>query len=200
MNYFYDVFLNFNEDNLMFYEWDRFDDIEYFKKVPLFLVSSKTLSDFLNYDVMLSKEFLDNLNGKNVAIFADKNGCIAIEFSDIGKSIARSFLKLEDELNLLEMLFTLRTTKINYQTLKKQKKDSNLRIDNNIKLFINTEIKTLVEKKDINKLKYIYMEWFSRIPKKDEEMLKDINTQLNKEIGLKELRIYDLIKLSYPHV
>ena len=83
MNYYYDVLLNFLDTNIYFYEWDNLDNIEYYKRVPLVQVNSKTLRDFINNNIVIEKEFLDAIKGKAkkkddcpsyIAIFADKNG------------------------------------------------------------------------------------------------------------------------------
>ena len=116
MNYYYDVLLNFLDTNVFFYEWDSFDNLEYYKRVPLIQVNSKTLKDFINNDVIVDKEFLDIIKDKVkkkggssslIAIFADRNGSIALEFNEFGKSIARSFLSIEDDLNICEILYTI---------------------------------------------------------------------------------------------
>lgn len=44
------------------------------------------------------------------------------------------------------------------------------------------------------------MEWFNKEPSDGENMYKVMNEKLSDEIGIKEKRIYDLIKLSYNKV
>lgn len=64
MNYYYDVLLNFLDTNIYFYEWDNLDNIEYYKRVPLIQVNSKTLKDFINNNIVVEKEFLDTIKDK----------------------------------------------------------------------------------------------------------------------------------------
>ena len=45
MNYYYDILLNFQENYYMFYEWDKEDNIEFVKKIPLFHIDSKEFID-----------------------------------------------------------------------------------------------------------------------------------------------------------
>ena len=193
MNYYYDVLLNFLDTNIYFYEWDSLDNIEYYKRVPLIQVNSKTLKDFINNNIVVEKEFLDTIKDKAkkkdncssyIAIFADKNGSIALEFDENGNSIARSFLSLEDDLNICDILYTI----------------DNLRIEDKIKLIIKTEVKSLYKKQDFTKLKYLFMEWFNKIPVDNEVMYQSMIEKLNNKIGDKEKKIYDLIKLSYNKV
>lgn len=208
MNYYYDIFLNFSEENVMFYEWSN-DLLEYYKKVPLFLVTNKVLKDLISHNIKVSKEFLNKIDSKTklkketckyIALFADKNGAIALEFNDEGKSIARSFLNLEDELHLVEVLYTLSVEKIDYELLEEIEYKSDLKLEDKIKRIIKTEINSLIEKKDDAKLKYLYMEWFNKVPKDNQEIQKDVINSLNKNIGCQEIKIYNLIKLSYTQV
>lgn len=209
MNYYYDLFLNFTEDNLLFYEWDSLDVIDYFKRIPIFLVNSKTLNDFINYKVAITKEFLETIRDKskvnkdetgNYALFTDKNGAIALEFNENGQEIARSFLNIEDELGLLETIYTLKIETIEYQKITRINHNDSLRKESRIKQLIGTEIKSLINNGDYKKLGYLYMEWFSKIAKNEKEMINTINKALQKSIGNDEIRVYNLIKLSYSNV
>lgn len=198
MNYYYDVVLNFLDTNVLFYEWNKEDNLEYFKKIPLIKVSSKILRDFINNDVCINQELLKTI--KDRAIFADKNGCIALEFNESGRSIARSFLSLSDELNIGEIVYTINTTDIDYKIENKINYNKNLREEDKIKLIIKTEIKVLNEVKDIFKLKYLYMEWFNECCEDITKIVKRMNDALKEKIGRREVKIYDLIKLSYNKV
>lgn len=198
MNYYYDVVLNFLDTNVLFYEWNKEDNLEYFKKIPLIKVSSKILRDFINNDVCINQELLKTI--KDRAIFADKNGCIALEFNESGRSIARSFLSLSDELNIGEIVYTINTTDIDYKIENKINYNKNLREEDKIKLIIKTEIKVLNEVKDIFKLKYLYMEWFNECCEDVTKIVKRMNDALKEKIGRREVKIYDLIKLSYNKV
>ena len=209
MNYYYDVLLNFLDTNIYFYEWDSLDNIEYYKRVPLIQVNSKTLKDFINNNIVVEKEFLDTIKDKAkkrdncssyIAIFADKNGSIALEFDENGNSIARSFLGLEDDLNICDILYTIDILKVNYKINTSIDYNDNLRIEDKIKLIIKTEVKSLYKKQDFKKLKYLFMEWFNKIPVDNEVMYQSMIEELNNKIGDKEKKIYDLIKLSYNKV
>ena len=135
-----------------------------------------------------------------IAIFADKNGSIALEFDENGNSIARSFLGLEDDLNICDILYTIDNLKVNYKINTSIDYNDNLRIEDKIKLIIKTEVKSLYKKQDFTKLKYLFMEWFNKIPVDNEVMYQSMIEELNNKIGDKEKKIYDLIKLSYNKV
>lgn len=209
MNFYYDLVLNFNEIAFMFYEWFDDDNIELIKKIPVFSVSNKVLKDLIYNDVIVDKEFLDliknkcelkNKTLKYVALFASKNGAIALEFNNEGKSIYRSFLQIDDEIGVIEMLYTLPQFKLNYELERKINTNNNLRIENNIRNFIKVEIDSLYKQGNFDKLKYLYNEWFLKDNNDFSEIYKEMNQRLQKNITDKEIFIYNLIRLGYNNV
>lgn len=209
MNYYYDVLLNFFDVNTLFYEWDSLDNLEYYKKVPLVAVSNKTLKDFINNDIRVSKEFLTLIEGKAkkkgetskyIAIFADRNGSVALEFNDEGLSFSRSYLEVEDDLNISEILYSIDITNMDYVVVKKIEYNPNLKDEDNIKRVILTELNDLEKNKEYTKIKYFYMELFNKEPEDTSNIVSIMKEKINKEIGLNERKVYDLIKLSYNKV
>jgi len=142
MNYYYDIKLNFLEDNYMYYEWDKEDIIDEINKIPLYQVDSTTFNDFLCHNVKVESDFLEEIENKTLTkheklkyacIIADKNSAYAYEFNDEGKTITRSSLVLKDELSLLEYLYTLSIKKINYEKQEKLNISKNPRLEEKIK-------------------------------------------------------------------
>lgn len=209
MNYYYDILLNFNDSLLSFYEWEETDSLEYFKKIPLFQVNTKTLKDLVNYNIIIDEYYLNLIKDKAkskgntpsyVAIFADKNGSIAIEFNESGYSISRSLLSIDDEVNINDLLYTIDIKDINYKKDKLLKRNNNLRYEDSIKRVIKKELNNLINNKDYLKLKYLYMEWSNKDDNDYHTMYKEMLTSLDKSVSSKEIKIYDLIKLSYKMV
>ena len=209
MNYYYDVVLNFSDINMLFYEWNKFDNLELYKRVPIIQVNSKTLKDFINNNVVVDKNFLEIIKDKAkkkgdcpsyIAIFADRNGSIALEFDEKGNSLYRSFLDIDDDLNISEFLYTVDIMKVSYEIKDEIKYNDSLRMEDEIKLLIKTEVNSLYKKKDFVKLKYLYMEWFNKVPYDNEQIYDYMINKLNDRVGIEEKRIYDLIKLSYNKV
>lgn len=209
MNYYYDVVLNFFDINMLFYEWNKFDNLELYKRVPIIQVNSKTLNDFINNNVVVDENFLEMIKDKAkkkgdcpsyIAIFADRNGSIALEFDENGNSLYRSFLDIDDDLNISEFLYTVDIMKVGYEIKDEIKYNDCLRMEDEIKLLIKTEINSLHKKKDFVKLKYLYMEWFNKVPYDNEQIYDYMINKLNDKVGIEEKRIYDLIKLSYNKV
>lgn len=208
MNYYYDVILNFNDDVIWFYEWEDSDVLEYFKKIPLVMVSTKQFREIVSHEIKVTNEFLESIKNKAksnqgdypyIVVFADKNGCIAIEFDSNGKSISRSFLLPIDEVNINEIIYTLNTKYIDYELIKDIKFNKELRFENKLKHIIMTEINSLKRKKDYLKLEYLYLEWFNKI-NDNEDICAVMLDKVNNEDSLKLYKLYNLIKLSYNNV
>ncbi len=209
MNYYYDIVLNFQEDNYMFYEWEEEDNIDIIKKIPIFQINLKTFKDLINNEIKVDTEFLDIINNKTelknktlkyVALFVSKNGAIALEFNEIGQSIYRSFLQVDDELGAIETIFTIPVYKLNYEITKKIIFNKNLRKEDNIKIFIKKEIDFLYQNKEIDKLKYLYNEWFLKDNDDIIKIYKEMNKKLQDKLSDREIIIYNLIRLSYNNV
>ena len=209
MNYFYDIKVNFDEKQLYeFYEWQKKDNIERIKKIPLNLVSSKTMKDFLSYNIVVEKSFLEkiinkteNYNGEKIkyaSIFADSKTSLVVEFNEEGKSMFKSKLLLNDDLNIIEIVHNLNKTILKY-SIEKEKKvlRTTLRQETEIKKVLNLEIDTFYEKKDVLKLKYLYYEWLNEKNNDIDKIYKILKEKLKEDLTKRTFEIYEIIKLSY---
>lgn len=214
MFYYYDTLLNFtdNLENIYeFYEWEDNDNIEFIKKIPLFKVSSTTLKTFLKYQVKFQPELVEQIKNKTILknsnkvlpyclLVCDSKNSLALELNNKGEVISRSKLLLGDEINLNEIMFTMKETKLDFEKLKKYELKPNLRQLNKIKQVIYCEIKNLYENKNINKLKYLYIEWFDEENDNIQSIYKKMCYDLQNTFSEKQQNIYNLIKLSYNQV
>ena len=209
MNFYYDIVVNFQENNYMFYEWAESDVLEYIKRVPIFQVTTKVLRDHINNNIEVDKEFLDSIYNKTklkkgfleyVSLFVSKNGAIVLEFASDGKVIARSGLQVNDECNVMEVIYTLPIFRLEYKVLNRLELNKDLRLESTIKDFINLEINTLYKNKEWEKIVFLYNEWFLKSNPNVGEMVQEMQNRLKGEITDREFRIYNLIKLSYNNV
>ena len=189
MNYYYDLTLCFKEKEMLkFYEWELNSDLIEIKKIPLYKVSEKSLYNFLKYDGFLDIAFIKKLKNRTVykkngqiktisyaAIFTDSKFSIALELDNKGNIIKRSYLMLEDELNTIEIGYSLKKEKIIFTKLKPRIINNVFKQEEKMKSYIKDEINRLYSKKDFNQLGYYYMEWF-------QEYNNDINIIYNKMI------------------
>lgn len=213
MYYYYDILLNFGEGNALyeFYEWEETDNIDFIKKIPLFRVSSTSLKEHLKYRLKYDKDFLEQIKNKTIVkssskvleytfLICDTKNALALELNKEGEVINRSKLLLNDEINLSEIMFTMKETKLKYERLEKYKKRSDIRQIEKMKKLIKCEIDTLYESNNISKLKYIYYEWFNKTAEDIKIMVQEMNTILQKNDDENLERIYTLIKMSYHKV
>lgn len=210
MNYYYDIVLNLNEELYEFYEWEENDSIDFIKKIPLFRVSTKTLKDNLKYQTKFSQTMIDQIKNKtvikknenleNIFLISDTKNALALEINNEGLVINRSKLLVSDEMNLIEMIYSLKEVKIEYEKIKKYEARKELRQIEKIKKLIKCEIDLLYQEKNRSKLKYLYYEWFNTVENSLEKMYEEMNTELEKNFSDKLNNIYDLIKLSYHKI
>ena len=209
MSFYYDIVVNFQDDNWMFYEWEESDCLEAIKKIPVLQVSIKVIKDIIGNNIQVSKSFLESIHNKTKikkgfleysALFASKNGAIVLEFNDNGVSIARSYLQVNDECNILETLYTIPMEKLEYKIVNKLECQDKLRSEKIVKDLINLEINTLYQNKKWEKIVFLYNEWFKKSKRNVAEMIKEMQHRLNGEITEDEIKIYNLIKLSYNNV
>ncbi len=206
MNYYYDVVVNFQEKNYRFYEWNENDEIEIIKKIPIFYVNAKTIKDIINNQIEVNSSFLEQIKNKTeikekkleyVALFITKNASIVLEFNKVGLAITRSYLQVEDECNILEILYTLPLYKLEYKIKNKIATINELRIEQELKKFLLIEIEELYKNKNIKKMQFLYNEWFKKDCNDINKIYLDIKEKLNHELTENEINIYNLIKLSH---
>ena len=213
MYYYYDVLLNFQdkEDLFKFYEWEEKDDMDLIKKIPLFRIDTKSFQEFIKYEVIFSTDFVSEIKNKtilksstktlkNAFLVSDSKDALALELDDNGGVISRSRLLLADEINLSDVMFTMKETKLNYQKIKKYKEKKSIRQIEEIKKLITCEIDTLYESNNISKLKYLYYEWFNSLSEDIKKMVIHMKKELKTNFDENQQRIYELIKKSYHKV
>ena len=193
MNYYYDIILNWNENEAYeFYEWNDTDYLELIKKIPLIRIKHKIFLDLVSNKIKVSPEFLNMIqdktliSGKNLinnityaALLTDNKNVIAIEFDKEGNSISYSKLLIDDELNVLESTFNLKEYNLEYEILNKLPLNSNIRQENEAKKVISLEINNLYQKKDLSKLKYLYYEFKKEKSDDASYIYETLNQELN---------------------
>jgi hypothetical protein len=191
MNYIYDILLNFNKEFYSFYDWNKKDNIETIRKIPIFKTDTKTLLDFLNYEMKLEETFLDKIKNKTELFYrkkikekeyafliTDTKKTIAIESKN--NTIYVSDLLLDEEEITLEKATLLTLEKIPYQKTKpKEKQNLKTRKRKEIEEKIKLEL-LKIEQENLEKLKYIYFEYFNQ----ESENIKEIRIKLEQEIEM----------------
>ncbi len=205
MNFYYDITLDFLERNYNFYEVLETDKFMNIKKIPLFQVNNKIIKDFVLNKVKVDNSFLNMIYNKTITqegiieyatILADKNNAIAFQFDKEGFCINYSPLRIIDEINLLEVVYSIKNISINYEIIKTYPLNNNLRREEIIKKGIKEEIDKLYNEKNFRKLQFLYLEWFNVLEKDINKIYKNMNAKLKEKINNNEEKIYKIIKIS----
>lgn len=203
MNYYYDLVLNFDFDHLWhFYEWEKNDLLTYVKKIPLFRVDFDTMKDFLMYHIKMPSDFVSEIAHKTVVanqdetleyafLMSDAKNSLAVLLNEEGIVIALSSVLIRDDNNINEFMYTLREKNLSYERLNKREIKHELRQKEKLSQVIQVELATLREEKNINKLKYLYYEWFGH----DEEDFTKMYEEM--QMALKNTDLETLEKISY---
>ena len=190
MIYIYDILVNFNNKLYDFYDWKENDYLEHIRKIPIIKVKEKVLLDIINNKIKIKKELL-NLIYNKTEVFSDigiekisysllvgtSTSVIALIFDKEGKLREYSSLLIDEEVEILEIIKTLKCYNFEYEIIEKITKVNLLREEESK---IQNIIKELKNIKDNNKeelLKYLYYEWFYKEPKTNNyfnKLIKDI--------------------------
>lgn len=203
MIYIYDILLNFCKNKILeFYEWDKDDKIDHVKKIKLLKVDTKVMDDFLNYNITIldekkeemknGMELFKNKQIKRAMLFTDGYRVLAILFNERFKSIEKSKLLLEEELDVLDISQKLNIVDILYKKTKKKEEIFLTRYEFEIKSYLEKEFHKAYKRKDIDKLKYIYMEYCNEDCMDIEKIYKQLQKSLE-EINEKHIKIFDML-------
>jgi len=214
MNFFYDIILNWSEDNAyLFYEWCDTDPLELTKKIPLVKIKHKAFLDIASNKIRVDGEFLNLIKDKTIisgrsivndvkyaCLFTDNKNVRAIEFNQEGESVSFSNLLIDDELNVLEVAYDIKETPFNYEIISKNLSSKVLRQELDAKKLINLEINSLYDNKDFAKLRYLYYEYKKETLDNIEEIYNNIKDSIDNNFNEDILKLYYIIKLSYHNV
>lgn len=198
MNYTYNVTVNFNENLINFYEWNKDDNIKKLNKTLVYLVDLKTYKDIINKNVKVTQSFLDNLLTTDyTCIFTTQVDAICVKFDKDG------YIKLLSKLLLLEERDILDDLTPKNQIILKYKKLSNKQVGysrytryekQNIEKILNFLNK---EKDNTSLINYMYYEWFDTTKSNDKyNDLSAVVTQSYCEKHDKLLKVIDLFNCN----
>lgn len=203
MTYIYDVTLNFNETLYDFFEWNSSDTLTHVRKIPIFKVSNDIFIDILSNIVKISDTILNKIKDKTdvygkknksftACLIRNEDNIIALRFNDEGISKYISNIVVEEELDILEI--KVNTTKVfEYEIIKPRKNLLTTRYDSMNKTYIEKQLNSLNIKKDKEKIKYLYFEYFGKYITDETLAL----TRLKKEFNNNSSNVLkDFLKLS----
>ena len=198
MNYIYDIYLNFNDNLIDFFEWNKNDTLTHLKKIPIIKIDDESFKNICSNNFKISMSILSKIKNKTevwkdkkniqyCTLFCTDTSIICIIFNNKGISIKRSFLFIDEELEILDNVKNFKMNKIEFKILNKLKASFKTRLQNKKDLFINKNLNDL----DYEKLKYIYFECFNKYNNKS-KMIFDIK-KINKN-SIQYENLYNILK------
>lgn len=211
MSYVYDLVLNFNNNYYEFYEWKKEDNIYHIKRIHLIKVDSKTYNEIFDNIVVFDNDFLlsifnkcefyNNRNVENIPyafLLTDSYRVMGLFLDSDGKIVKYSSLLLDEEEYVLDLCDKLACIKLNYSIIGKRNRfEFQTRLERHIIKYIRKDLNDDYEKKDINKLKYLYYEYFNKQSDDIDDIYHSLINELDKDLNEKHYNLYNLIKLSY---
>lgn len=211
MIYVYDLLLNFQDvDRLVeFFEWSDDDLLEHIKKIPLFRINSIDMDNICYGTVKFDSTFLEKIKFKTLlykkkktityaALFCDLNRTVAVEISKQGEVIAKSCLLLDEEGDVIDSSQDLDIFDISYKVLKKEEDVSFLtRSEEFQQKYLYQEFKSLFEKKDVDKLTYLYEEVFGHDDSLFDYKYERLLDGLSHSFDRRYQNLYEVVRLSY---
>lgn len=188
----YDILVNFKKIPYEFYEWNKEDDVKHVKKMPSIKVSDSALYDIFYNDVVVSKNFLDQIKDKTEIFFGRtvkkvKYACViynddvalSILLNDNGEIIRKSKLLFDEEEDVLKEDVPVK--EIDYNIIKKSKKISGLtRREAKIVLLLSKYLDKIHESKKNDEIKYMYFECFNKVEEDNEKAYKNLKNEVLK--------------------
>ena len=200
MNYIYDIYLNFKNVPYDFFEWNKKDNLTHLKKVPIIKINSKAFNDICFNKIQINNELLKKIeykteiwkskkNIKYCSLFCTNNSILAICFDDNGISYKKSFLYVDEEIEIEEnSLNNIKEYKLTYKIKSKKIPLLKTRKEKYEKKFIIN----MLENIDYRELKYVYFECYEKTDSK-KIMINELKNISYNDKNFKNL--YNTLKL-----
>lgn len=172
MIYAYDLLINLNEVLYDFYDWQENDDLMHIRRVPLFKVDDKSYNDFIFKKVRISDDALNLIKDKTqvftskslvilnyAMIITNGENALLLEFDSQGFVNRKSKFLVNEELEVVELSESMKTTEITYNVISK-KCIQNAMIRSEKKTLDKILSELYLIKDDKEKIDYLYYEWF----------------------------------------
>ena len=209
----YDIILNFCDNNRVyeFFEWNKKDSIEHIKKIPMIKVSQKVMNDVLKTSFVVDKKLLSDIYKKTEIyhddglskieyglLITDGSKIIAVEFNDLGKSIYKSYLLIDEEEEILELCGEVDIYDLKYRIIKKYTPNNSFltREEEFKKNYLLKEIKSLYKRKKYENINYLYDEIYPKEKKTIEEKYSLIINDISDNYSKIHNNIYKILRLT----
>lgn len=208
MNYVYDVLLNFNKEMYEFYDWNLDDYISHIRKILVFRVDNKTMSDLVNNSIVVDSDFLIKISNRTemftkqnvkiinyAALFTNGSFVIGLKFDKNGEIIGRSKLLIDEELDILDSALDMNEYNLKYKLINTNKNEFfKTRKEVFIEKYISKKLDEVKDNKEM--LKYLYYECFNEKNTDFRKMLLKLNKSLINNWDSFYNKVYNFFKLT----
>ena len=208
MNYVYDVLLNFNKEMYEFYDWNLDDYISHIRKILVFRVDNKIMSDLVNNSIVVDSDFLIKISNRTemftkqnvkiinyAALFTNGSFVIGIKFDKNGEIIGRSKLLIDEELDILDSALDMNEYNLKYKVINTNKNEFfKTRKEVFIEKYISKKLNEVKDNKEM--LKYLYYECFNEKNTDFRKMLLKLNKSLINNWDSFYNKVYNFFKLT----
>lgn len=208
MNYVYDVLLNFNKEMYEFYDWNLDDYISHIRKILVFRVGNKTMSDLVNNSIVVDSDFLIKISNRTemftkqnvkiinyAALFTNGSFVIGLKFDKNGEIIGRSKLLIDEELDILDSALDMNEYNLKYKLINTNKNEFfKTRKEVFIEKYISKKLDEVKDNKEM--LKYLYYECFNEKNTDFRKMLLKLNKSLINNWDSFYNKVYNFFKLT----
>ena len=115
---------------------------------------------------------------KYTYIFSDGQSIIAIKFDKKGNNKLKSDINIEDQEEMINIIDKQKVTKLKYEIIKKEKPKFKTRIEIENKEKLLKTIAKIYNKKEYDKINYIYLECFNKLNENIEKKYKKIKKEI----------------------
>lgn len=206
MNFIYDILLNFNKEYYEFYEWNLDDDICHIRKMPIFKLTTKQLTDMFNNEIQVESNFMKYIYNKTevftkneiktinyACLISDGDNVLAVKFNKNGVIISKSSLLIEEEEEVTDLVLRMKLKSIDYKITKIGNHfQFKTRKEKEIEKFIKTKIK---EETNLEKLRYLYFDCFGKKELDRDKIINRIRKEIDTNWDEIYLKIYNFFKL-----
>lgn len=207
MTYIYDILLNFKEELIDFYDWNKNDNIIHIRKIPILKIKTKDLYNIKNNNIKFNIDLLEIVKNKTevftpklikkieyMFLLSDGNSVLGIMKKD--KKIKKSSLLIDEEVDTLEDIKIIDYIDIEYKIIEKENiNELRTRKQKEIEKFIKRELNKIKNEED--KLKYIYYECFNKKEDNIEKIIYKIIENIS-DITINK-KLYNFFKLIEVH-
>ncbi len=179
----YDILVNFKKNPYEFYEWEKDDNIRHIKKILAFKIEDKVLLDFMNYDILVDKKFMNvikdqtevfsggAINKMNYAcLLCNDNSVLALALNDEGLVIGKSKLLFDEADDIIKKSNDMSIYDLEYNVISKNKHNKSLtRKENNEVFLVLKYLNKIYDSKNVDEINYLHYECFDI---KEEDYLK----------------------------